>query len=398
MNGRTRRAVGLAFALAAALVLVAAAFATRSGPGASGLTRGSFRVGYGNNLSGFLAVHDALISNGARLAVEQINKKGGVGHKVKLQLDLRDVKSDTAESVKVANELIAAKSQVILLPCNTDFQVAMTARTQSANVFTMSPCNADPTLGKRFKVYWPVGMAGNAQGAQLASFAKKLRKKRAYVLDAKAQLYVSLMAKYFTKAAPSRGITVVGKDFVEVPATDYSAQVTRIKNFSPKPDVIVTGLFNPFLGTLITQLRQQGVTTQVLGTDGAESGPILTLPAGTTNGTAFTTFGFPTKGSSTAKFYSQYKRRFGKTPDGSFAALGYETIKVLEAAMLKANSTDPKKIRAALGTGMTVGGVLRPIKYRAGNHNPTNLVVVDRIKNRRFTLALKSVPTNVPKP
>jgi len=163
--------------------------------------------------------------------------------------------------------------------------------------------------------------------------------------------------------------------------------------------VIMTGLFNPFLGTLIKQLRQQGIKTQVVGTDGVESGPILALPARTTNGTGFTTFGFPTRGSATAKFYAQYKARFGKKPDGSFAALGYETIKVLEAAMLKADSTDPSKIQGALAAGLTVRGALGPIKYvGGGEHNPVTLVTVDRIKNRHFVLVRKSVPTNVPRP
>jgi branched-chain amino acid transport system substrate-binding protein len=161
----------------------------------------------------------------------------------------------------------------------------------------------------------------------------------------------------------------------------------------------MTGIFNPFLGTLLKNLRAQGVKTPVVSTDGAESAPILALPAATTNGTAFTTFGYPTPGSATAKFYAQYKQRFGAKPDGSFAALGYEAVKVLEAAMLKANSTDPAKIEAALSKGMTVRGALGPIKYQGhGRHNPSTIVVVDRIKSRHFVLALKSVPKNVPRP
>jgi branched-chain amino acid transport system substrate-binding protein len=396
---RRKRTLLVLLGVAMLALVVATGIAVGQGPDTSGLRKGTFKVGYGNNLSGFLAVHDHLISNGAILAIEQINAKGGVGGKVRLNLNLKDVKSDTAESVKVANQLVSAKSDVVMLPCNTDFQVAMTAITQRKNVFSLSPCNADPTLGKRFSVYWPVGMAGNAQGAQLAAYAKKLGKRRAYIVDATAQLYVQTMSKYFRKAAPSRRIRIVGSTKVDVPGTDYSAAVTRIKNTTPKPDVIMTGLFNPFLGTLIKNLRAQGVKTLVIGTDGAESAPILALPAGTTNGTAFTTFGYPSTGSKTAAFYTAYKKRFGARPDGSFAALGFEAVKVLEAAMLKANSTDPAKIEAALAAGMTVNGALGPIKYAGkGRHNPSTLVVVDRIKSKRFVLALKSVPKNVPAP
>jgi branched-chain amino acid transport system substrate-binding protein len=388
----------LAVAAVGALGAAAGSLALSSSPEQTGLQRGTLKVGYGNNLSGFLAVHDTLISNGARLAIEQINRRGGVGGRVRLQLDLRDVKSDTAESVKVATDLVAAGSRVVILPCNTDFQVAMTAITQRRSVFTLSPCNADPTLGRRFSVYWPVGMAGNAQGAQLANYVRRLKKRRAYIVNATAQLYIETMAKYFRKAAPGRGIRIVGETRVPVPGTDYSAAVTRIKNARPRPDVIMTGLFNPFLGTLLRELRAQGVRTVVVGTDGAESAPILALPARTTNGTAFTTFGFPTRGSATARFYSQYQRRFGRRPEGSFAALGYEAIKVLEAAMLRANSSDPRRIQAALRRGLTARGALGAVTFRRGQKNPTVPVVVDRLQNRRFVLALKSVPRNVPAP
>ena len=394
---RGRRRAALVAAVAACALVASVAVAAQ--PDRSGLGAGTFKVGYGNNLSGFLAVHDALISNGAKLAIDQINAKGGVGGKVELALDLRDVKSDTAESVKVAHEVVAAGNKVVLLPCNTDFQVAMTAYTQQQHMFTLSPCNADPTLPKRFSVYWPVGVAGTAQTAALADYVKKkLHKKRAFVVEATAQLYVNTMAKYFKKAAASRGIKIVGTTKVDVPGTDYSAAVTRIKNTRPKPDVIMTGVFNPFLGTLLKELRQQGVKTQVVGTDGAESGPILTLPANISNGTAFTTFGFPSKGSSTAKFYSQYQKKFGDKPDGSFAALGYETVKVLEAAMKKANSTDPAKIQAVLRKGLTIRGALGPITYRRGQKNPRTFVVVDRMKNQKYVLASKSIPKRVPAP
>ena len=102
-------------------------------------------------------------------------------------------------------------------------------------------------------------------------------------------------------------------------------------------------------------------------------------------------------GSATAKFYADFAKFFHKRPDGSYAALGYETIKVLESAVLRANSTDPKKIEAALSAGMTVNGALGAITYPGhGEHNPTNNVAVIKIQNRKFMLVKLGVPTRVP--
>jgi branched-chain amino acid transport system substrate-binding protein len=276
---------------------------------------------------------------------------------------------------------------------------------QRKKQFTLSPCNADPTVPRKFPIYWPVGMAGNAQMAQLANYAKLRKYKRVYVLDSQF-LYVHLMAKYFKKAAPSRGISIVGTDQIPFGATGfagspegYAAIVTKIKNLQTKPNAIMTGLFSPFVDFLARQLKSQGVKVPIIGSDGMDTAVDLQVGGSAVNGYAFSTFGYPSKGSPTARFYSQFKRRFGASPDGTYPALGYDTIKVLEAAVLKAGSSDPKKIQAALAAGMTVNGALGPVKYLGhGQHNPKNIVVVDQIKGGKFVKVLKSIPTKVPAP
>lgn len=386
-----------------ALVVFAAAGFGGSGPQATALKKGTITVGYGNNLTGFLAAHDVLISNGTKLAVDQINRKGGIGGKVKIRLLLRDVKSRPDTSVQVARDLMKAKVNVLVLPCNTDFQVGMAAVANPRGQFMLSPCNADPTVARKYGNYWPVGMAGNAQLAQLANYAKLRKYRKVYVLDAPQMLYVHLMAKYFRKAAPSRGIQIVGSDDIPFGATgfpqDYSAIATKIKNNSGGAQAIMTGLFSPFVDFLARDLRRAGVNIPVLGTDGMDTQLNLTTGKEAVNGYAFTTFGFPDKGSPTARFYAQFKGRFGASPDGTYPALGYDTIKVLEAAVIKAGGIDGKVIQSALANGMTVNGALGPIRYKgSGQHNPTNIVAALQIRNGKFVKVLKGVPKNVPAP
>jgi branched-chain amino acid transport system substrate-binding protein len=394
MRSRTFKALAAAAALAL-VILVASGF--RGGGDRTRLS-GTIKVGFGNNLTNFLAVHDHLISQGAQLAVRQINLAGGIGGRVKIVLHLKDVKSDPATSVEVANEIIGEHDAVMILPCNTDFQVAMAAVAKAHNEFTLSPCNADPTAWHKFPIYWPVGVAGNAQMGQLASYAQSAGLKKIYVLDSNF-LYIHLMAKYFKKAAPMFGIKIVGSSTIPFGATgfpsDFSAFVDKIK--AANPQAVMTGLFTPYVDTLTKQLRSAGSKVPVLGSDGMDTGLDLTAGGTAVNGNVFTTFGFPSPASTTAKFYSDFAAFYHKRPDGSYAALGYETIKVLEAAVLRANSTDPKKIQAALGAGMTVNGALGAITYPGhGEHNPTNNVAVVKIQHRRFVLVKLGVPTRVP--
>jgi len=399
---RRRTAGAIALALVVLGVFAATSFGS-SGPHAVTLKKGTITVGYGNNLTGFLAAHDMLISNGALLAVQQINAKGGIGGKVKIKLTLRDVKSRADTSVQVARDFLNAKVNVLILPCNTDFQVAMAAVANPRGQFMLSPCNADPTVAKKYGNYWPVGMAGNAQLAQLANYAKLRKIKRAYVLDAPQMLYVHLMAQYFRKTAPSRRIQIVGSDDIPFGATgfpqDYSAIATKIKNESNGAQAIMTGLFSPFVDFLARDLRRAGVNLPVLGTDGMDTQLNLTTGKDAVDGYGFTTFGYPDRGSPTARFYAQFRGKFGASPDGTYPALGYDTIKVLEAAVIKSGGINGKVIQAALANGMTVKGALGPIKYKGSNqHNPTNIVAAVQIKNGKFVKVLKGVPKKVPAP
>jgi branched-chain amino acid transport system substrate-binding protein len=269
--------------------------------------------------------------------------------------------------------------------------------------FMLSPCNADPTVARKYGNYWPVGMAGNAQLAQLANYAKLKKYKKVYVLDAPQMLYVHLMAKYFKKAAPSRGVQIVGSDDIPFGATgfpqDYSAIATKIKNDSGGAQAIMTGLFSPFVDFLARDLRRAGVNLPVIGTDGMDTQLNLTTGKDAVNGYGFTTFGFPDRGSATARFYAQFKGRFGASPDGTYPALGYDTIKVLEAAVIKGGGINGKAIQSALANGMTVNGALGPVKYSGSNrHNPTNIVAALQIKNGKFVKVLKGFPKNVPAP
>jgi branched-chain amino acid transport system substrate-binding protein len=391
----------------AATLLALGAFAAAglgsSGPQGTALKKGTITVGYGNNLTGFLAAHDVLISNGAKLAVEQINKAGGIGGKIKIKLILKDVKSRPDVSVQVARDLMKAKVNVLVLPCNTDFQVGMAAVANPRGQFMLSPCNGDPTVARTYGNYWPVGMAGNAQMAQLANYAKLRKYKKVYVLDAPQMLYVHLMARYFKKAAPSRGIQIAGTDDIPFGATgfpqDYSAIATKIKNDSGGAQAIMTGLFSPFVDFLARDLRRAGVNIPVIGSDGMDTQLNLTTGKDAVNNYAFTTFGYPDKGSPTARFYASFKGRFGGSPDGSYPALGYDTIKVLEAAVVKAGGIDGKVIQAALANGMTINGALGALRFKGSNqHNPTNIVAALQIKSGKFVKVLKGVPKNVPAP
>ena len=110
------------------------------------------------------------------------------------------------------------------------------------------------------------------------------------------------------------------------------------------------------------------------------------------------TFAFPKAGTATAKLYKAYKAKFGKNPDSSYVALGYNAMKVLAASLGKAGSTDPAAIRTAL-RGLTVKSPSGDLHYPAsGAPNPKVNVAVVTVKKGKFQLLKEINPTLVAAP
>jgi branched-chain amino acid transport system substrate-binding protein len=248
---------------------------------------------------------------------------------------------------------------------------------QRKNVPVFSPCNADPTVPNQFSVYNPVGVGGNRQVAALATYMKSKGYKNIWVLNSNDNGYVKVITKYILANAKLYHFNVVGQDNYKVLGTDFSSNITKIQHASKKPDVIVTGAFAPDISVFTKQLRAAGVKTPVVGTDGCDTQVTLTTGGSAMNGLTFTTFAFPKAGTATAKLYKAYKAKFGKNPDSSYVALGYNAMKVLAASLGKAGSTDPAAIRTAL-KGLTVKSPSGDLHYPAtGAPNPkVNVAVV----------------------
>ena len=397
-SARTKMLLILATGLTVVLGWTSISSAKPAKPSSGQALGASVQVGFDAALSGFLAPFDSLVTNGAKIAVDEVNAAGGINGKTKINLVLKDQKSDAATVVTVAQDLIDGGAKVLLPGCNLDFQVALASVAQRKNVTVFSPCNADPRVASQFSVYNPVGVGGNRQVAALFVYMNSKGYKNIWVLNSNDNGYVKVITKYILANAKLYRSTVVGQDNYKVLGTDFSSNITKIQNASNKPDVIVTGAFAPDIAVFVKQLRAAGVQTPVVGTDGTDTSVTLSAGGSAVNGLTFTTFAFPKPGTATAKLYSAYKTKFGKKPDSSYIALGYNSIKAIAAALGKAGSTDPKAVRKALA-GLTVQSPTGNIVYpKTGVPNPKVNVALVTIKNGKFQLVREINPTLVAAP
>ena len=88
--------------LGASALLIAAACSSGTDSGSQG-----YKIGYDSSQTGILAYSDVPASKGVQMAIDEINAKGGIDGKWKIDLTLQDNRSEAAQSAVVAQDLIS---------------------------------------------------------------------------------------------------------------------------------------------------------------------------------------------------------------------------------------------------------------------------------------------------
>lgn len=356
-------------------------------------------IGAAVALTGGLAYSDVPASKGMELAVDEINAAGGIGGKIKIELRTKDVRSDPAQAAVAAQELIDDGIDVLVTPCDADPSIGAGQIAQSAGVPAFSTCASSPTLTVAVGDHMFLNFPGdNVQSAVSATYAIDQGYKTAYILVSPDTAYTQL-PYYFKEAFEKLGGTVIAEDSYSMGQQDFSAQVTKIQGLDPRPDVIMTAAYEPDFPAFIKQLRAAGLDIPVIGSDGIDSPTTFALGQAV-DGVVFTTAGFAEDGNPLDVYNKKYEAKYGAAPDTIYTAIGYDLVKVIEAAVLAAGSTEPDAVWQAIRGLENVQGATSKITYKGTNGVPIREVAIVRIEDGNRQLVRQASPdaTLVPEP
>jgi branched-chain amino acid transport system substrate-binding protein len=382
----------------AAMAAIALAVAACGGGGGDGDT---YSIGYDSSQTGLLAYSDVPASKGVQMAIDEINAAGGIAGKWQIELTLQDNRSEAAQSAVVAQDLISQGVKFLICTSDADPCTAAGQIAQKSGVPTMSTAATSPTLPASVGDVMFMSVFGdNTQTTALADYAIDAGYRNAYLLCSPDSSYTSKSCDYFGQVFEAKGGTIAGRGSFTLGAADFSAEVTKIQALSPAPDVIMTPAYPPDAPTFIKQLRAAGVETPVISIDGVDSQDTISAGGPAVEGLVFTSHGFPAEGTATADFWAAYEEKYGSPPDSVFAATGYDLVKVIEAAVIAADSVDPAKVRDAIDNLENVEGATGTITYKGQNRIPLKTVYLVTVKDGAFEL-LKTVqpdPADIPAP
>ncbi|MBL8270147.1 ABC transporter substrate-binding protein [Steroidobacter sp.] len=361
---------------------------------------GSIVIGVVTAQTGTLASYDQPSLAGFRLAIDEINARGGLGGKHPVKLLVRDTRSDTATTASATQELVDAGAKIMITPCDADPSIVAGQITQPAGVPTLTFCGSSPILpGAVGDMMFTTYPTDNLQAAALAKYAYESGLRKVYLLVSPDTTYTSGLPEYFGRAFTTLGGTVVGKGSYAMNQPDFSVAVTTIRNLKEAPDLIMTAAYEPDFPAFIRQLRAAGVSTPVFGADALGTPTIAGLNE-LSNGVVFTSAGCSTPGSKLEEFNQRFKQAVGHEPSSAYEVNGYEIGLILDAALQGMDEVDGTKIRDALADLDNFQGVTGSITYRGTQRIPVRSVALLRYEGGKAQCvqALTPAASEIPAP
>lgn len=379
-----------------AVMLFVAAVATGCGGSSEDEGGGGdepFVIGAATAQTGAIAPFDQPAIAGLEVAIEEINADGGLDGTHQVELKSQDTRSDAAQTVVAAQELIDGGADLLVVPCDGDLALAGGPVGQDAGVPTVSICSSVPILPDEIGDYYFGNSYGdNAGSAVLAQYAIDEGYQTGYWLKSPDTVYTNKVPEYWGEAFEELGGEVVGSDSFTVGQQDFSAIVTGISQISPAPDVIMTSAYEPDFPAFIRQLRAAGVDSPVIGSDGIDTPTILDLGE-SVEGLVHNSSGLPEPGTPLGDFYDTFKKSEGSQPESVYSAVGADLIKVLDAAIASAGSTEPQALRDAIVELEDVEGYTGPITYAGTNGTPIKQITLVRVEDGKRELVDRVVPS-----
>lgn len=284
--------------------------------------------------------------NGARMAIDELNAKGTMigGKKAKFELMAEDDGADPKQATAVANKLVDAKVNGVIGHLNSGASIPASIIYAEAGIPQISPSSTSAEYTARgLKTAFRVVANDNAIGGSLGRYAvTDLKGKSIAVIDDRTA-YGQGVAGVFAKTARATGADIVSTQYTNDKANDFTAILTAIK--AKKPDVVFFGGMDSVGGPMLRQMKQLGINAKFMGGDGICSTNLPSLTSNTmTDGQVICAEAGGVEGAQKAAlddFRTRYKARFGSDVQ-IYAPYVYDAVGVMAAAMVKANSADPK--------------------------------------------------------
>ncbi len=319
------------------------------------------KIGVISIITGQGAAYGEAITNGFKLARDEINAKG----QVRITLVIEDSSSKPEQALAAAQKLINSERVVAIL---------------------------GPTLSNEMKVVGPVandsgvpimGTSTTAQGitqigrfvfrnslpeslaipASVGKAVKKYGIKKVALLYGNDDVFTKSGFDTMKQVSEKLGLKVLTIETFQRGQADYKAQLTKIKSLNP--DAVFCSALYEEGAVILSQARRMGIKVPFVGGNGFNSPKVIDIAKDAAEGLIVATPWFAEKNDPKVKaFVAKYTKTYGKKPD-QFAAQAYDALYIMAEALKKAGKADRAALRDALAGVRNFNGVLGKFSFDA---------------------------------
>jgi branched-chain amino acid transport system substrate-binding protein len=324
-------------------------------PTSSAKEKDKILIGVVEGLTGWSQDLGASAKEGINLAVEEVNKKGGILGKT-VDVIFRDHESNPTKGITVVRELIFKdKVDVIIGPTYTNVNFAILPVINEAKIvhltlgtgtFIVNPEKNPYTF--RFNFYSKI------EAERVVDYALNKKKFDQIAIFSDASAYGKAGLAELTPLLRGKGINPVAVESYNVGDKDMTGQLLKIKNAGAK--AIITWGLGPDIAIMVKNMLTLGMDLPVYGGAGLNQRAfqILAGDAGkNVLGVVIKHFTFNNKNplpDKSKRFMDELTKRYGLNRSSFLptSAQFYDTVYVYAKAVGMAQSTQTEKVKASL--------------------------------------------------
>jgi branched-chain amino acid transport system substrate-binding protein len=354
----------------AAVVAFAALVAgglTACGGGSGGGSSDAITLGLLAPLTGGSAADGDSMQKGAKLAISELNKAGGIdGHPVKLKVvDVQDQKPDAVAGA--VQRLIGDSSVKAVLTgyaSSNNFEIKTLAQAQMPYLLAGNSQQTRDIVAKKpddYPTVWSLTPSYDAYGTELPRFLERLaqegklelRNRKAFIVTSDNP-YSKGISQGLVETLRELHWTVAGQETVPFGAVnDWGAVLSKVR--AADPDLVVNTDYQPANdATFMKQFVQSPTKSIVFIQYGPSVPEFLKLTKGSSTGVLYNLLGGAIqspKWSYGQRIVERYKKAYGEDP-GVYGTALYDLVQLYGAAVRKVGSPDDR-----VAVGRAIGGL-----------------------------------------
>ena len=337
---------------------------------------GEISVGLVYPITGRLGSVGMEMGSGFELALEEINSSQ-LGE-IKLKFITEDDQSTVEDAVAAFNKLIHQDGvSIILGPASSSATEAAFPVAQQNGVVAISATSAARGLSAIGDFVFRTILTTDVlitSGIKVTQ--AKLGYQKAAIIYDETDLFSADGAEVMREALAANGVEILTTETFQSGDTDFSAQLTRIKDLNP--DVIFVSALPPDKPEILIQARQLNIPDSVPFIINTLTAIDVQAAGDAAEGAiAFTSWGSTADTPGNQAFVQNYRAAHG-VEASIWAAQSYATVYILAKAIADAQSVNPIEIRNALANITDIDTVLGKFSFDAVGdavYDPVVLIV-----------------------